>query len=379
MFGEQSCVYDALGNPTTYRDNALKWQRLRNLVSHSNNGNEVRFTYNANNLRTAKWSSLNTSRFIWNNGLLLAETRDFGVRLPQTLPFHLSPAGRRDVIEYLYGVDGIAGFTLNGKAHYFRKNPQGDITHIFAADKTTLLARYRYNAWGEHKVFNPNGTENTEPNFIGNINAIRYRGYYYDVETKLYYLKTRYYDPEVGRFINMDDPSYSEPSVFNGLNLYAYCGNNPVMYYDPTGRSLIALFIGAIVGAVAAGIAIGVTGGSVIPDFSLPMFTGQTGRSPNRVNNPVGTVDIPMSNPHIGDAIADFFVSNVYRGFIRPVFVTGDFWRNSVGWLNDNFWRTLEILSGTAFDAGVYILPFSPKVGSALILVGLLGFVIRLF
>ena len=70
---------------------------------------------------------------------------------------------------------------------------------------------------------------------IGRVNPFRYRGYYYDAETKLYYLESRYYDPEVGRFINADAVSYIDPETINGLNLYAYCGNNPVMNVDTEG------------------------------------------------------------------------------------------------------------------------------------------------
>ena len=91
-------------------------------------------------------------------------------------------------------------------------------------------------AWGNHKVLDAAGTENTSDDFIGNINPIRYRGYYYDAEVGLYYLKSRYYDPEVGRFISPDDTEYLDPEKLDGLNLYAYCLNNPVMYVDPDGR-----------------------------------------------------------------------------------------------------------------------------------------------
>ena len=66
-------------------------------------------------------------------------------------------------------------------------------------------------AWGNHKVLDDAGTENTSDDFIGNINPIRYRGYYYDRETNLYYLISRYYDPEIGRFINNDSIGYIDP------------------------------------------------------------------------------------------------------------------------------------------------------------------------
>ena len=73
--------------------------------------------------------------------------------------------------------------------------------------------------------------------FIGNINPIRYRSYYYDTDLKMYWLTTRYYDPEVGRFISPDHYSYLDYQKLHGLNLYAYSKNNPVMYYDPSGHS----------------------------------------------------------------------------------------------------------------------------------------------
>ncbi len=90
------------------------------------------------------------------------------------------------------------------------------------------------------------------------MNPFRYRGYYYDTETELYYLQTRYYDPELGRFISQDSIEYAAPETINGLNLYAYCANNPVMNIDPTGRSLIAIIILLAIGAVIGGIANGV-------------------------------------------------------------------------------------------------------------------------
>ena len=73
--------------------------------------------------------------------------------------------------------------------------------------------------WGNHKVCDANGVENETANFIGNLNPFRYRGYYYDAETGLYFLKTRYYDPELGRFITIDDISYLDAETINGLNL----------------------------------------------------------------------------------------------------------------------------------------------------------------
>ena len=84
--------------------------------------------------------------------------------------------------------------------------------------------------------------------FIGCINPIRYRGYYYDNETGLYYLNARYYDPSIGRFISLTILDETKGHI-NGLNLYMYCNNNPIMYVDPSG-CLAFFIITAIIGAV---------------------------------------------------------------------------------------------------------------------------------
>ena len=116
------------------------------------------------------------------------------------------------------------------------------------------VVQYKYDAWGN--VI----TEVIDEAHAGiaELNPFRYRSYYYDRETNLYYLNTRYYDPETGRFISQDDVSYLDPEHINGLNLYAYCGNNPVMNVDPNGQSLIAILIilavATIIGAVVGGI-----------------------------------------------------------------------------------------------------------------------------
>ena len=108
-------------------------------------------------------------------------------------------------------------------------------------------------------MLDANGSDIASATHIGNLNPFRYRGYYYDTETGLYFLKTRYYDPEIGRFITIDDISYIDPETINGLNLYAYCGNNPVMDIDPTGQ--IAFLIGLLITVVACTLIGGVAGG----------------------------------------------------------------------------------------------------------------------
>ena len=112
-----------------------------------------------------------------------------------------------------------------------------------------IVVKYWYDAWGNHTVSGSNVT-------LANLNPFRYRGYYYDTETGLYFLQTRYYDPEVGRFLNRDTVTYADPETIGGIDLYAYCLNNPVMYSDPTGQSIIIAIIlglGFIAGGVVGG------------------------------------------------------------------------------------------------------------------------------
>ncbi len=98
-----------------------------------------------------------------------------------------------------------------------------------------MLGEYKYDAWGN--ILSQGGSE------LLNINPFRYRGYYYDTETGLYYLNSRYYDPETGRFISPDDVDVLSDTLTqpNGLNLYAYCYNNPVMMTDPDGAFTLTL------------------------------------------------------------------------------------------------------------------------------------------
>ena len=150
----------------------------------------------------------------------------------------------------------------DGTHYLYRKNFFGDITAIYNTSGT-CVAKYAYDAYGVCKVMNPDGTENTDDDFIGNVNPIRYRGYYYDVGTGFYYLQTRYYDPQTGRFLNMDGLEYLDPETVGGLNLYAYCNCNPVMYVDPEGTAWWNWVIGAIAAVAVAALTIVTCGAAV--------------------------------------------------------------------------------------------------------------------
>ena len=125
------------------------------------------------------------------------------------------------------------GFKTGGKVYYYVYNLQGDVTHIVDESKN-IVATYRYDPFG--KILNLSSLTS-----IGKLNPFRYRGYYYDTESNLYYLNSRYYNPEIGRFINADAILGANKDVL-GYNLYAYCSNNPICNIDPFGFGLEKVF-----------------------------------------------------------------------------------------------------------------------------------------
>lgn len=124
---------------------------------------------------------------------------------------------------------------------------------------------YQYDAYGSMVI-----TDHTSIN-LGTINPYRYRGYRYDEESKLYYLQSRYYNPEIQRFISLDDISYLDPSQSTGLNLYAYTGNNPVMLVDPSGNFPILTIL-----TITAFIGLGFTIGGVATENNTMTAIGLT-------------------------------------------------------------------------------------------------------
>ena len=125
--------------------------------------------------------------------------------------------------------------TVNGVTtpYYFHRNPLGDVVGIYNTSGT-LVAKYIYDAWGNCTISGNSA--------IAKANPIRYRGYYYDEETGLYYCNARYYSPKWRRFISPDDTSYLDPASVNGLNLSCYCNYDPVNYCDPTGHAIDTVF-----------------------------------------------------------------------------------------------------------------------------------------
>ena len=155
----------------------------------------------------------------------------------------------------------------NGAEYYYIKNIQGDFVGIMDAAGTQVVT-YTYDSWG--KLLSISG--NTE---LGNRNPFRYRGYYYDGETGFYYVSSRYYDPEVGRWINADDTSNLgvDGSILS-YNLFAYCLNNPINRVDVEGNFSVSALLKGL-GNVATGIAAIAAGAAVIAcGVAAPLMLG---------------------------------------------------------------------------------------------------------
>ena len=229
-YNGQSITYDAQGNPLTYLGHTLEWEKGRQLKKFDN----IEYTYNANGIRTSKKVNGVLHTYTLDGIKILGETWDGNTLIPL-----------RD------NQESICGILYNNIPYYFIKNLQGDVIAIVDKDAQTI-ARYSYDAWGVPEI-----KLDSSDCQIATINPFRYRGYYYDKEIELYYLQSRYFDPEMGRFINTDEPDIITAVTTSDFhaNLFAYCSNDPVDNVDRIGyvvspANVIGAIIGGILGAV---------------------------------------------------------------------------------------------------------------------------------
>ena len=164
-----------------------------------------------------------------------------------------------DVLDFSYDASGAPlTMTYNGTVYYYITNLQGDVTSLQQANGNTG-AQYAYDAWGN--IIAMQGD-------LAELNPLRYRGYVYDQETGFYYLNSRYYDPEIGRFINAD-AAVGQVGNIKGNNMFTYALNNPVMYSDLTGNwpklSTVLAGVAAVAATVAVVAAVVATCGAAIP------------------------------------------------------------------------------------------------------------------
>ena len=186
----------------------------------------LEFKYNVDGLRTQKKltkpdKSTVTTDYILHgdqvNHVTITEADTSGtVTATNNLHFYYDAANRPIALDF------------NGNKYFYAHNVHNDIAAILD-NNGSIVVEYKYNAWGELLA-----TTGTYATTLGKLNPFRYRGYVYDEESGLYYLRNRYYNPELQRFICADDCVVCADKVL-GCNVYAYCLNNPVMYKDEVG------------------------------------------------------------------------------------------------------------------------------------------------
>lgn len=211
-------TYDAIGNPLTYDGNTYTWQNGRELASITNSSKTIQYKYNDSGIRVSKTVNGVETKYYLEGSNIIYETKG------------------TQTIYYTYNQSGdIIGLNYGGNDYYYVKNIQGDIIGILNSN-LQQIARYEYDSWGNiTKITDNNGNNITDETNIALINPFRYRSYYYDTETNLYYLNSRYYNPQWGRFINADSVIAGIGGSIQGYNMFEYCFNNPVNMLDSSG------------------------------------------------------------------------------------------------------------------------------------------------
>lgn len=246
--------YDAIGNPTTWYDmSTFTWEQGRRLASAENiyTGLSNSYTYDADGLRLSKTVGNVEHKYVWQGNKLVSEY--FGGK---ELEFFYDESGKPYAFSYKTSANAIPSY------YYYVTNLQGDVVSILDANGNEK-ASYSYNAWG--KILSATGD-------MALVNPLRYRGYYYDDDTGFYYLKSRYYDPQIQRFINADGLTSTGQGIL-GTNMFAYCLNNPVALKDSEG-GLANMVIGGIVGGLIGGLTSAMQGDSFLAGAAQGAVSG---------------------------------------------------------------------------------------------------------
>lgn len=206
------------GNPTKYYDGStFTWTQGRRLATAKVGSTNISYTYDMAGVRSSKTVGSTKYDFTTLSGLVIRQT------------------GGGKTIDFVYDENNQPlAMKYNNTLYYYVLNAQGDVVRIVNSSRS-VVASYTYDPWG--KIISSSGT-------LADINPLRYRGYYYDAETGFYYLQSRYYDPEIGRFINAD--SYASTDIVGLLstNMFSYCENDPINRSDHSGHAGYGLMSG---------------------------------------------------------------------------------------------------------------------------------------
>ena len=231
------------GNPTKYYNGStFTWTQGRKLATAKVGNTNISYTYDMAGVRSSKTVGSTTYKYTTLSGLVTRQT------------------GGGKTIDFVYDENNQPlAMKYNNTLYYYVLNAQGDVVRIVDGSRS-VVASYTYDPWG--KIISSSGT-------LADINPLRYRGYYYDSETGFYYLQSRYYDPEIGRFINADSYASTDATGLLSTNMFAYCENDPVNKSDPTGE--VAPILVAMAGGAMVGLA-----EQFMTDVIYAMVTGQS-------------------------------------------------------------------------------------------------------
>ena len=245
--GTQITYADAfVGNPTRIimpgKTMNLTWngRRLKSI-------NSVSYSYNQDGIRIGKTvSGTYNEKYYLEGDRIASLKRQRGTNVER--------------LDFVYDeAQMLVGLSYNGNEYFYDRSVDGEINSIITSDGTKLV-EYKYDDWGKPVSIGTDGS--VLGNKLKQLNPFMYKGYFYDYEFGLYYLKSRYYDPELGRFISADSEVGSVGNTM-GMNLYAYCKCNPINYADENGNWpswATKLCIGLAVIAVCAIVAVATAG-----------------------------------------------------------------------------------------------------------------------
>ena len=236
-YNGHTITYDKIGNPLSYyngRSYTMNWEMGRQMYTSRVDGQSIAYDYNKDGIRIQKAViGKYTDRYILDGSKVIGMERT------------KSGSSVKDVYHFIYDEMGniweavcyIGGSTTPVR-YFYRTNAQGDVKQIVDSNYNyNVVAYYSYDAWGKLlAVLDGNDNPITDSSHFANVNPFRYRGYVYDTETGFYYVSSRYYDPEIGRYLNADSVIAGVGGSVQGYNLFAYCFNNPVNMSDSSGH-----------------------------------------------------------------------------------------------------------------------------------------------
>ncbi|WBW96815.1 RHS repeat domain-containing protein [Oceanirhabdus sp. W0125-5] len=228
-----------IGNPKEYDGWEFTWQKGRQLatMNHSDNGINISYKYNASGIRSEKkveenGQTVTTKYLLEGDKVIYEESVDTANNVIEKIYYTYSSGGKLISMNYS-SKDEQEQWVSN--EYFYIRNTQGDIIGLIDGSGNEVV-EYTYDSWGKLiSIKDINGVDVTNNNaHVGYKNPYRYRGYRYDNETKLYYLNSRYYNSEWGRFVNADALAGVLGEILSH-NVFVYCKNNPINMSDPSG------------------------------------------------------------------------------------------------------------------------------------------------